>query len=74
MAATQRAAPQPGQEQEADKPARFGGRAADAGMATVEYAIATLAAAGFAGLLLLVLRSDSVRETLANLVQQALSL
>jgi hypothetical protein len=46
----------------------------DAGMATAEYAIATLAAAGFAGLLLVVLRSDEVRGMLAGIVRQALSL
>ena len=34
---------------------------AEAGMATAEYAIATLAAAGFAGLLYVILRSDQVR-------------
>jgi hypothetical protein len=43
-------------------------------MATAEYAIATLAAAGFAGLLIAVLRSDEVRGLLAGLVRQALSL
>lgn len=47
--------------------------AAERGMATAEYAIATLAAVGFAGLLLVVLRSDEVRSTLAALVRQALS-
>lgn len=46
----------------------------DAGMATAEYAIATIAAAGFAGLLILVLRSDEVRGLLAGLVRTALTL
>ncbi|HLS03497.1 MAG TPA: DUF4244 domain-containing protein [Actinomycetales bacterium] len=46
----------------------------DKGMATAEYAIVMLAAAAFAGLLLLVLRSETVREMLTNIVQQALSL
>jgi len=46
----------------------------DAGMATAEYAIATVAAAGFAGLLILVLRSDEVREMLTSIVRGALSL
>jgi len=46
----------------------------DRGMATAEYAIVMLAAAAFAGLLMLVLRSDSVREMLTGIVQQALSL
>lgn len=45
-----------------------------AGMATAEYAIATLAAAGFAGLLLVILRSDQVRGFLVGIIQQALSI
>lgn len=44
----------------------------DAGMATAEYAIATVAAAGFAGLLLLILRSGEVRELLLGIVRGAL--
>ncbi len=47
---------------------------AEAGLATAEYAIATVAAAGFAGLLLLILRSGEVRGMLNALVQNALSL
>lgn len=47
--------------------------AEDAGMATAEYAIATVAAAGFAGLLILILRSDEVRELLLGIVRRALS-
>ena len=46
----------------------------DAGMATAEYAMATLAACGFAGLLIAVLSSDEVRGMLVRIVQQALSL
>ena len=59
---------------------RCAGRAAegapppDAGMATAEYAMATLAACGFAGLLIAVLSSDEVRGMLVRIVQQALSL
>lgn len=49
-----------------------GGGASDAGMATAEYAIATVAAAGFAGLLLLILRSDEVRGLLLGIVRGAL--
>lgn len=49
-------------------------RAREAGMATAEYAIATVAAAGFAGLLVVVLRSPEVRELLTGIVRQALSL
>ncbi|WP_432572057.1 DUF4244 domain-containing protein [Kineococcus sp. SYSU DK005] len=46
----------------------------DAGMATAEYAVATLAACGFAGLLVAVLRSDEVRRLLLGVVRQALAL
>src|SRR5699024_5440872 len=46
---------------------------AEAGMATAEYAIATLAAAGFAGLLYVILRSDQVRGFLVNIINQALT-
>ncbi len=49
------------------------GAARDAGMATAEYAIATLAACGFAALLLAVLSSGEVRGLLLALVQRALS-
>jgi len=46
----------------------------EAGMATAEYAIATLAACGFAGLLVAILRGDEVRGLLLGIVQRALSL
>lgn len=46
----------------------------DEGMATAEYAIATVAAAGFAGLLLVILRSDEVRGLLLGIVRGALSM
>lgn len=45
----------------------------DAGMATAEYAIATVAAVGFAGLLMVVLRSGEVQGLLLGLVRGALS-
>ncbi|TDE89253.1 DUF4244 domain-containing protein [Occultella glacieicola] len=48
-------------------------RTAEAGMATAEYAIATLAAVAFAGLLLVILRSDEVRGLLLGIIRQALS-
>ncbi|MFD5276245.1 DUF4244 domain-containing protein [Pseudarthrobacter sp. NPDC058362] len=48
--------------------------AAEAGMATAEYAIATLAAVGFAGLLVFILRSDEVRGFLLTLIRTALAL
>lgn len=46
----------------------------EGGMATAEYAIATLAAVGLAGLLVVILRSEEVRGFLLNLVRIALSL
>lgn len=45
----------------------------DSGSATAEYAIATLAAVGFAGLLVVILRSDAVRQMLTDLIRHALS-
>ena len=45
----------------------------DDGAATAEYAIATMAAVGFAGLLVVIMRSDEVREILTGLVRNALS-
>lgn len=44
------------------------------GAATAEYAIATMAAVGFAGLLVVVLRSDEVRTLLTDLVRHALAI
>ena len=46
----------------------------EAGMATAEYAIATLAAVAFAGLLAVVLGSDEVRSMLLSLIRSALTL
>lgn len=43
------------------------------GSATAEYAVATMAAVGFAGLLVVLLRGDEVRDILADLVKRALS-
>ena len=43
------------------------------GATTVEYAIGTIAAAGFAGLLIVVLKSDAVRAALESLIQEALN-
>ncbi|MFZ3451944.1 DUF4244 domain-containing protein [Arthrobacter sp. 7Tela_A1] len=45
----------------------------EAGMATAEYAIATLAAVAFAALLAAVLGSGDVRELLMSLIRAALS-
>ncbi|WP_159623371.1 DUF4244 domain-containing protein [Ruania rhizosphaerae] len=49
-------------------------RRSEAGMATAEYAIATLAAVAFAGLLLTIMGSDQVRGMLLQIIQQALSI
>ena len=43
------------------------------GMATAEYAIGTLAAAAFAGLLLAIIRSGSLQSVLQGLIESALS-
>lgn len=45
----------------------------DDGAATAEYAIATMAAVGFAGLLVVIMRSDEVKEILLDLVRSALT-
>ncbi|WP_328586892.1 DUF4244 domain-containing protein [Tersicoccus phoenicis] len=42
------------------------------GMATAEYAIATLAAVGFAGLLVLILKGNEVKGLLTAIIRQAL--
>jgi hypothetical protein len=44
----------------------------DAGMNTAEYAVGTLAAVAFAGLLLKVLTSDRVQAALGALIERAL--
>lgn len=43
------------------------------GAVTAEYAIAMLAAVGFAGLLVVILRGDEVRGLLTDMVRNALS-
>ncbi|MDE2591994.1 MAG: DUF4244 domain-containing protein [Actinomycetales bacterium] len=45
----------------------------DRGAATAEYAIATMAAVGFAGLLVVIMRSDEIRGVLFDLVKSALT-
>jgi hypothetical protein len=47
-------------------------RKRDSGMTTAEYAVGTLAAVAFAGLLLKVLTSSSVQAALAAMIQRAL--
>jgi Flp pilus assembly pilin Flp len=44
------------------------------GSATAEYAVATMAAVGFAGLLVALLRGDEVRAILTDLVTRALTI
>lgn len=46
----------------------------ESGAATAEYAIATMAAVGFAGLLVVILRSEEVRGMLTDIVRNALSI
>jgi hypothetical protein len=45
----------------------------DTGAATAEYASATRAAVGFAGLVVVIMRSDEVRGILTDLVRRALT-
>lgn len=45
----------------------------EAGMATAEYAIGTLAAAAFAGLLLALIRSGSLTGALQSIIESALT-
>jgi len=45
----------------------------ETGAATAEYAIATMAAVGFAGLLVVIMRSEEVRAILFDLVKNALT-
>lgn len=48
--------------------------AREAGMATAEYAIGTVAAASLASILLWILKSDWVRELISDLIRKALGL
>lgn len=58
----------------AQRPGRLSALLADeTGSATAEYAVATMAAVGFAGLLVLILRGDEVRGILTDLVRRALT-
>lgn len=45
----------------------------DRGAATAEYAIATMAAVAFAGLLVVIMQSDEVRTILTDMVRNALT-
>jgi len=48
-------------------------RGNDIGMATAEYAICLIAATGFAGMLVAIMKSPEVRTVLMNLIKRALS-
>lgn len=45
----------------------------ESGAATAEYAVTTMAAVAFAGLLVVIMRSDEVRGILTDLIRRALS-
>ena len=45
----------------------------EGGAATAEYAIATMAAVAFAGMLVVIMRSDEVRGILTDLIRRALT-
>jgi hypothetical protein len=53
---------------------RFETGVSERGAVTAEYAIATIAAVGFAALLVVVLRSDEVRGMLTALIRHALAI
>jgi len=73
-----RPAPRPSPRKGAGLPPLTSRRAArlfddQTGAATAEYAIATMAAVAFAGLLVVIMRSDEVRGILTDLVRRALT-
>ncbi len=49
-------------------------RRGEAGMTTAEYAVGTVAACGFGGVLLKLLTSDTVVRLITDLIRRALSL
>jgi len=49
-------------------------RSHESGLATAEYAVATIAAVGFAGLLIAILKSNQVETALGNIISTALSM
>ncbi len=59
--------------QNGESPGRRARWAGDTGMATAEYAIATLAAAAFAGVLLVIMRRPEVKDALFGIISQALA-
>ncbi|GAA0346417.1 DUF4244 domain-containing protein [Actinoallomurus spadix] len=53
---------------------RWRARKADDGMSTAEYAVGTVAAAAFAGLLFKIVTSSEVRQMLLTIIHKALNL
>jgi hypothetical protein len=53
--------------------ARLRGAAGDAGMSTAEYAVGTIAAVGFAGVLFKVVTSSKVQGALSDIIEKALN-
>jgi hypothetical protein len=49
-------------------------RSTDEGMTTAEYAVGTVAACGFGGILYKLLTSDAVRSMLKDIIERALSI
>jgi hypothetical protein len=56
-----------------DRIRRLHGSAREAGAATAEYAVVIMAAVGFAGLLVVILKSGAVQSMLTDLVHRALT-
>ena len=53
---------------------RWSGTRGDRGMSTAEYAVGTIAAAAFAGLLFKIVTSPQVKELLLQIIEKALNL
>ncbi|TDB84014.1 MULTISPECIES: DUF4244 domain-containing protein [Actinomadura] len=53
---------------------RWADRGGDRGMSTAEYAVGTIAAAAFAGLLFKIVTSPQVKELLLQIIEKALKL
>ncbi|WP_141579886.1 DUF4244 domain-containing protein [Actinomadura sp. WMMA1423] len=53
---------------------RWSGACKDSGMSTAEYAVGTIAAAAFAGLLFKIVTSSQVKTMLLQIIEKALNL
>jgi len=60
--------------QDVPRPSRNAVRARDAGMSTAEYAVGTVAAVAFAGVLYAVVSSSATQEMITSVVRRALTL